>query len=130
MHGRSVMTRKKKKTIECIEYLSVRAPIEKVTMLENKQRRYIREYVANKEYQIVGTMRRNGFSQRDVNRQWEVIVDKIRKKQLQGVVVANMAAISEDLPDAYKKVGQIVEVGGVIVTVDEGRLFISNLEVL
>lgn len=41
-----------------------------------------------------------------------------------------MAAISEDLPDAYKKVGQIVEAGGVIVTVDEGRLFISNLEVL
>ena len=124
------MARRKKKTIECIEYLSVEAPLEKVTMLENKQSRYIREYVANKEYRIVGTMRRNGFSQRDVNRQWEDIVTKIRKKQLQGVVVANMAAISEDLPDAYKKVGQIVEAGGVIVTVDEGRLFINNLEVL
>ena len=124
------MARRKKKTIECIEYLSVEAPLEKVTMLENKQSRYIREYVANKEYRIVGTMRRNGFSQRDVNRQWEEIVAKIRKKQLHGVVVANMAAISEDLPDAYKKVGQIVEAGGVIVTVDEGRLFINNLEVL
>ena len=124
------MAKRKKKTIECIEYLSVEAPLEKVTMLENKQSRYIREYVANKEYRIVGTMRRNGFSQRDVNRQWEDIVTKIRKKQLHGVVVANMAAISEDLPDAYKKVGQIVEAGGVIVTVDEGRLFINNLEVL
>jgi len=124
------MARRKKKTIECIEYLSVQGPLEKVTMLENKQSRYIREYVANKEYRIVGTMRRHGFSQRDVNRQWEVIVTKIRKKQLHGVVVANMAAIAEDLPDAYKKVGQIVEAGGVIVTVDEGRLFISNLEVL
>lgn len=124
------MARRKKKTIECIEYLSVQGPLEKVTMLEDKQSRYIREYVANKEYRIVGTMRRHGFSQRDVNRQWEVIVTKIRKKQLHGVVVANMAAISEDLPDAYKKVGQIVEAGGVIVTVDEGRLFISNLEVL
>ena len=124
------MARRKKKTIECIEYLSVEAPLEKVTMLENKQSRYIREYVANKEYRIVGTMRRNGFSRRDVNRQWEEIVTKIRKKQLHGVVVANMAAISEDLPDAYKKVGQIVEAGGVIVTVDEGRLFINNLEVL
>ena len=124
------MARRKKKTIECIEYLSVQGPLEKVTMLENKQSRYIREYVANKEYRIVGTMRRHGFSQRDVNRQWEVIVTKIRKKQLHGVVVANMAAISEDVPEAYKKVGQIVEAGGVIVTVDEGRLFISNLEVL
>lgn len=124
------MARRKKKIIECIEYLSVQAPLEKITMLENKQSKYIREYVANKEYRIVGTMRRNGFSQRDVNRQWEEIVTKIRKKQLHGVVVANMAAISEDLPDAYKKVGQIVEAGGVIVTVDEGRLFINNLEVL
>ena len=124
------MARRKKKIIECIEYLSVQAPLEKITMLENKQSRYIREYVANKEYRIVGTMRRNGFSQRDVNRQWEEIVTKIRKKQLHGVVVANMAAISEDLPDAYKKVGQIVEAGGVIVTVDEGRLFINSLEVL
>ena len=124
------MARRKKKTIECIEYLSVQGPLEKVTMLEDKQSRYIREYVANKEYRIVGTMRRHGFSQRDVNRQWEVIVTKIRKKQLHGVVVVNMAAISEDLPDAYKKVGQIVEAGGVIVTVDEGRLFINNLEVL
>ena len=124
------MARRKKKTIECIEYLSVKAPLEKVTMLENKQSRYIREYVANKEYRIVGTMRRNGFSQRDVNRQWEEIVSKIRKKQLHGVVVANMAAVADDLPDAYKKVGQIVEAGGVIVTVDEGRLLINHLEVL
>ena len=124
------MARRKKKIIECIEYLSVKAPLEKVTMLEDKQSKYIREYVANKEYRIVGTMRRNGFSQRDVNRQWEEIATMIRKKQLHGVVLANMAAISEDLSDAYKKVGQIVEAGGVIVTVDEGRLFINNLEVL
>lgn len=124
------MARRKKKTIECIEYLSVQGPLEKITMLENKQSKYIREYVANKEYRIVGTMRRNGFSQRDVNRQWDVIITKIRKKQVHGVVVANMAAISEDLPDAYKKVGQIVQAGGVIVTVDEGRLLINNLEVL
>ena len=50
------MARRKKKTIECIEYLSVQGPLEKVTMLEDKQSRYISEYVANKEYRIVGTM--------------------------------------------------------------------------
>lgn len=124
------MARKKKKTIECVEYLSVIAPVEKAYMLENKQRKYIREYVANKEYKIVGTMRRNGFSQRDVNRQWMELVAKIQRKQVQGVVIANMAAVAEDLPDAYKKVGQIIAAGGVIVTVDEGRLGIANLEVL
>lgn len=124
------MAKKKKKVIECVEYLSVIAPIEKAYMLENKQRKYIREYVANKEYKIVGTMRRNGFSQRDVNRQWMELVSKIQNKQVQGVVIANMAAVAEDLPDAYKKVGQIIAAGGIIVTVDEGRLGIANLEVL
>lgn len=124
------MAKKKKKVIECVEYLSVIAPVEKAYMLENKQRKYIREYVANKEYKIVGTMRRNGFSQRDVNRQWLELVSKIQNKQVQGVVIANMAAVAEDLPDAYKKVGQIIAAGGIIVTVDEGRLGIANLEVL
>lgn len=113
---------RKRKTIECIEYLSVKAPIEKAEYLEDKQSRYIREYVKNKEYLIVGTMRRHGFSQRDVDRQWAEIVDKIRRKRVDGVVIANMAAISANVPDAYYKVGQVIDAGGVIVTVDEGRL--------
>lgn len=122
--------KRRKKKIECVEYLSVVTSVEKATRLEDKQRRYIREYVANKEYMIVGTVRRHGFSQRDVDRQWQEIADKIHNGKLQGVVVANMAAVSESLSDAYKKVGQIIEAGGIIVTVDEGRLGMSNLEVL
>ena len=63
------MSRKKKRKIfDCIEYLSVEAPLEKVDFLEDKQSKYIREYVKNKEYSIVGTERRHGFSQGDVNR--------------------------------------------------------------
>lgn len=54
--------RRKKKTIECIEYLSVSAPLDKVDHLEDKQSKYIHEYVKNKEYMIVGTERRHGFS--------------------------------------------------------------------
>ena len=57
--------RRKKKTIECIEYLSVSAPLDKVDRLEDKQSKYIHEYVKNKEYMIVGTERRHGFSQND-----------------------------------------------------------------
>ena len=66
-----------RKTIECIEYLSVEAPLRKVDYLEDKQSKYIHEYVKNKEYCIVGTMRRHGFSQRDVDRQWSVSVSMI-----------------------------------------------------
>ena len=35
--------RRKKKTIECIEYLSVSAPLDKVNRLEDKQSKYIHE---------------------------------------------------------------------------------------
>ena len=99
--------RRKKKTIECIEYLSVSAPLDKVDHLEDKQSKYIHEYVKNKEYMIVGTERRHGFSQNDVDRQWHQIVDKIRKKQVDGVIVANMSVITDNLIDAFIKVAQV-----------------------
>ena len=114
--------RRKKKMIECIEYLSVSAPLDKVDHLEDKQNKYIHEYVKNKEYMIVGTERRHGFSQNDVDRQWHQIVDKIRKKQVDGVIVANMSVITDNLIDAFIKVAQVQAAGGIIVTVDDGRL--------
>lgn len=114
--------RRKRKTIECIEYLSVEAPLEKVDYLEDKQSKYIREYVRNKEYLVVGTERRHGFSRRDVDRQWMQIVNKVRKKQVDGVIVANMRAVTDSMVDAFIKVAQIQEAGGIVITVDDGRL--------
>lgn len=113
---------KKRKIFECIEYLSVEAPLNKVDYLEDKQSKYIREYVRNKEYMIVGTERRHGFSQGDVNRQWARIVEMIRRGKVQGIVVANMAAVAADVPDAFYKVGQVIEAGGIVVSVDDGLL--------
>lgn len=121
--------RKKIRKMDCIEYLSVQAPIEKVNMLEDKQSRYIHDFAKRSEFHIVGKIRRNGFSQKDVDRQWMQIVNMIRKKQISGVVVANMAAVSSSLADAYYKVGLIIEAGGVVATVDEGRLDMHIKEV-
>lgn len=121
--------RKKIRKMDCIEYLSVQAPLEKVNMLEDKQSRYIHDFAKRSEFHIVGKIRRNGFSQRDVDRQWMQIVNMIRKKQICGVVVANMAAVSSSLADAYYKVGLIIEAGGVVATVDEGRLDMHIKEV-
>ena len=96
--------RRKKKTIECIEYLSVSAPLDKVDHLEDKQSKYIHEYVKNKEYMIVGTERRHGFSQNDVDRQWHQIVDKIRKKQVDGVIVANIGDETKWITERRKQI--------------------------
>ena len=120
------MSRKRKRKIyECIEYLSVEAPLNKVDYLEDKQSKYIREYAKNKEYLIVGTERRHGFAQTDVNRQWAKIANMIRKGKVQGVIVANMAAVASDMPDAFYKIGQIIDAGGIVVSVDDGRLSLN-----
>lgn len=121
--------RRKVKRMDCIEYLSVQAPLDKVNLLEDKQSRYIHDFAKRSEYSIVGKMRRNGFSQRDVDSQWMQIANMIRKKQIDGVIVANMAAVSRNMADAYYKVGLINEAGGVVVTVDEGRLEMKIKEV-
>ena len=121
--------RRQIKKIDCIEFLSVQAPLEKVNMLEDKQSRYIHDHVRKSGYDIVGKIRRNGFSQRDVNRQWMQIANMIRKKRIDGVIVANMAAVSSSMADAYYKVGLIIEAGGIVVTVDEGRLDMHIKEV-
>ena len=117
--------RRKKKTVECIEYLSVSAPLDKVDRLEDKQSKYIHEYVKNKEYMIVGTERRHGFSKKDVDRQWQQIVNKIRKKQVEGVIVANMRAVTDNFVDAAKKIAQVQSAGGIVITVDDGQLLLN-----
>ena len=120
---------KKKIKIEkkdMIEYLSVDSDMRSVTYREDKQSKYIREYVRSKaEYAIVATFRRCGLNQRNINLQWNLFCKLIREGKVDGVVVANMAAISSSLSDAYHKVGQIIEAGGIVVTVDEGKLFMN-----
>ena len=49
-------------------------------------------------------------------------MDKIKKKQVDGVIVANMSAITDNLIDAFIKIAQVQDAGGIIVTVDDGRL--------
>ena len=105
-----------------IEDSGVREEIDRALIRQFDLLPVARKFVKRKEYSIVGKIRRNGFSQRDVDRQWNQIVNMIRKKQISGVVVANMAAISSSVADAYFKVGLVIEAGGIVVTVDEGRL--------
>ena len=33
----------------------------------------------------------------------------IRKKQIDGVVIANMKSVAKDIPDAFYKIGQIID---------------------
>lgn len=118
------MSKKKKKepVVEAIAYLSTTGPLWETEKRERNQERYIREYAKAHNVEIVGVMRRNGLGQGDCNQQFEKIEQLIRQKRVEGVIVANMMAVSLDIPDAYYKVGKIKAAGGVIITVDEGSL--------
>lgn len=125
------MAKKKKKElkIECIAYLSTEGDIERAEKYENRQERYIREYAKAHNIDVVGIVRRHAFGMNDVNRQFREMVALIKKNRVDGVIVANMASVSADLEDAYRKVGMIKAAGGYMVTVDEGRLEMEIREV-
>ena len=115
----------RKRKREFIALLSTTGSLIETEKREEKQERYIRNFVKTQDIEIVGVVRRNGLGQADLNRQFEKIIQMIRQKRAEGVIVVNMMAISTDIPDAYYKVGKIIDAGGIIMTVDEGNLGMS-----
>ena len=124
---------KRKKNIEpeirCIVYLSTEGDMNFTEQRENKQLRYISEYAKAHNIKIVKKMHRDVLGQNDVNKHFNQMVEMIRKGNADGIIVANMMCISKDVPDAYFKVGMVHNAGGVMVTVDEGRLSMKIVEV-
>ena len=53
------------------------------------------------------------------------LVSMKQKMQGDGVIVANMSVITDNLIDAFIKIAQVQDAGGIIVTVDDGRLAIQ-----
>lgn len=70
---------------------------------------------------MVKTLHRDVLGQTGVNRDFSKMVEMIRREQAQGIVVANMKCISTSLPDAYYKIGMVVQAGGKMFTVDDGN---------
>ncbi|MCM1083931.1 MAG: resolvase [Clostridium sp.] len=109
-------------TLRCIVYLSVAGELEEITEKERRQLHYIREYARANRIEIAGILHRGGLGQFEVNRQINAIIREIEAKKYDGILIANMAAVSVGISDAYTKVGKIIEIGGHIITVDEGEL--------
>lgn len=114
--------RKAKKNIRCIVYLATVADEDTVDRKEQKQLRYIREYAKAHQLQIVKVFHQSILGQMDTNRHYQNIVKRIQSEEAEAILLANMGMISQSLPDAYGKVGQMLEAGGRVITVDEGEL--------
>ena len=116
------MKKKREKTINCFVYLSTEGDINGAEAREIKQLRYIREYAKAHNIIIRKVFHRDVLGQYDVNIHFMRLTRRIKNKEAEGLLLANMSSISTSIRDAYDKVGIINSVGGVIITVDEGRL--------
>jgi len=114
-----------KQKIECIALIVVKCDIEKdrkLDFLEKRQEMYLRNYAKAKHIVIADVVYSRGMGQMEINRQFNQIVDLIRRRKADGVIAVNILSISSNLSDAYSKVGKVRAAGGVLVTVEEGDL--------
>ena len=88
---------KKNRTIKVIAYLSVVNATEKI-------------------------LRRNILGKNVRDSQFRKMIGAVECGMVDGIIVCKMALISDTVVDAYKKVGDVVQAGGHMITVDEGEL--------
>ena len=123
------MSKKRKKVqepeIRCIAYLSVTGNENNTEMRERKQLRYIKEYAASHNITITKIMHKDVLGQRDVNLHFERMTSMIREGFVDGIIVANTMSVSNSITDVYMKAGRVAEAGGVMVSVDEGKLLMK-----
>lgn len=113
---------KEEPNIMCIAYLSAEGDLYRAQEKENKQLRYLRQYAKANHVDICLVARRDGMGQMRVNKQWKTMVELIEKGKADGILIANTEAVSSSVADSFLKVGQVYEAGGIVVSVDEGRL--------
>ncbi len=116
------MSKKKEKKINCLVYLSVDADERSVETKEKKQLKYIKEYAAAHNINIVGIYHRDVLGRYDIERHFKGMLHQLKNHEADGILLANMAAISTGIPDAYYKTGLVIASGGQMITVDEGSL--------
>lgn len=119
------MSKKKIKKIKCFVYLATDADERTVEMKEKKQLRYIMEYAAVHSIRIVKVYHKDVMGQMVVNGHFRNMLQRLEKNEADGILIANMGAISVGLADAYYKVGLVVASGGQMITVDEGNLSLN-----
>ncbi|MDD7641354.1 MAG: recombinase family protein [bacterium] len=120
--------RKKERKRFCIAYLCATGELNQIQRKEDKQERYIREYAAAHNIEIVRVLRKDVLGMSMVSEHFGMMAYFIQKGRADGVIVSNMEEVSTSLSDAYEKIGVIREAGGEIISVDQRNLAMEELE--
>ena len=116
------MGKKKNNPMNAIVYLSVNGTEKTIDRKEEKQLKYIKEYAKAHNIKIVKVMHRNIMGAYVMNTHFQKMVEFIRNKKADGILICKMSDISENIEDAYQKIGKVIQAGGHMITVDEGDL--------
>lgn len=117
------MSKKKKKEQpkNCFMYLATEGDLFHAEEREKKQYKYIMDYARAHNVKIVKVFHKDVAAQQIVDRHYEGLVRRVANGEADGVIVAAMMCISRDIPDAFKKIGQMKVAGGVVISVDDGN---------
>ena len=108
--------------LRVVAYLSVKGKDRNIGAKERNQEKVLKEYAKAHNIDIIKIMHRDIQGISVMNYHLAVMINLIKEHEVDGILVMNMAAISTDTEDAYRRVGKVVEAGGTLVSVDEGRL--------
>lgn len=116
------MSNRKGKTLRAIVYLSVKGNEKTVEKKEKNQLKCIMEYAKAHNIEIVKIMHRNIMGNYVVNTHFQKMVDFVSKKEADVILVSKISGIATNIEDAYRKIGKVIQLGGYIITVDEGEM--------
>lgn len=116
------MARKKAKKSEprfdCIAFVSNAAEsFAYMDLRKDKQLRYIKEHAKAHNIHVAAEVVTSG--ELDFIAHWQVLCAMLKARKADGVIVASMSSLTCRVATAYKLIGQVIEAGGIVYSVDD-----------
>ena len=114
-----------KKKIRTIVYLGADAFTKGDEIKKKKQWKCIKEYAKAHNLQIVKIVDTSYLSKGMRKEQIRKIASDIFYRKAEAMLVTNVRIVADDISEAYRIAGRVASVGGRLITVDDGELFLN-----
>lgn len=114
-----------KKKMRAIAYLGADAFAAGDETKKEKQWKYIKEYSRAHNIEVVKVFDISYLSKAMRSEQIKRITDAIYHRKADALIVTKTKIVADDIVSVYKVAGNIAAVGGKLITVDEGEVFLN-----
>lgn len=106
---------------DCIAFVSNAADsFAYMDLKKDKQLRYIREHASAHNIHVAAEVVTSG--ELDFIAHWQVLCAMVKGRKVDGVIVARMSSLTCSVATAYKLIGQVIEAGGIVYSVDDNGI--------